>query len=449
MTYQEALQKSREVYMSRTPKSKAAFEEARKYMAGGECRSIACFDPYPFTVEYGEGCRIHDLDGNVYIDFLNNYTSLIHGHAHPALTKAIAEAAAKGTACPAGIPEQVELAKIITSRMEHVDLIRFCNSGTEATMFAVRAARAYMKRDGVIKMLGGYHGTHDVVEFNVSPKIVPGMDLLKPIANEPGVPSASGETVYIARYNSLEDVENILKENAEKIACILVEPFLGTTGMIPAKPGYLKGLRELADKYGVLLIIDEVQGFRLSTGGAQKKFGVRADLCSFGKIIGGGLAVGAFGGRADIMKLYDHYNNEFPLQQSGTFNGNRPTMAGGIAAMKLLDEAAFEKLDALGKRLQDGMEKAIAERDMNMSVTREGSLLNIHFSKEAPYDYETAYADKKTPVAALWYLEMLNGGIFPAHRGLFVISTVMTEAEIDKAIEVFAHSLDVIKPHMA
>ena len=220
ITYQEALQKSRETYMARTPKSKAAFEEARQYMAGGECRSIACFDPYPFTMEYGEGCRIHDLDGNVYIDFLNNYTSLIHGHAHPALTKAIAEAVAKGTACPAGIPEQVELAKIITGRMEHVDLVRFCNSGTEATMFAVRAARAFMKRDGVIKMLGGYHGTHDVVEFNVSPKIVPGVDLMKPIANEPGVPSASGETVYIARYNNLEDVEDILRENAEKIACI-------------------------------------------------------------------------------------------------------------------------------------------------------------------------------------------------------------------------------------
>lgn len=446
--YQEALAAARQEYVDRTKKSKAAFEEARLYMAGGECRSIACFDPYPFTVEYGEGCRIHDVDGNVYIDFLNNYTSLIHGHAHPALTKAISEAAAKGTACPAGIPEQVELAKIITSRMEHVDKIRFCNSGTEATMFAIRAARAYMKRDGVIKMLGGYHGTHDVVEFNVSPKIVDGMDLLKPIANEPGVPNASGETVYIARYNNLEDVENILKKNADKIACILVEPFLGTTGMIPAKPGYLQGLRDLADKYGILLVIDEVQGFRLSTGGAQKYFGVRADVCSFGKIIGGGLAVGAFGGRAEIMDLYDHYHNEFPLQQSGTFNGNRPTMAGGIAAMKLLDEAAFEKLDKLGERLQNGMEKAIAERNLNMSVTRTCSLLNIHFSKEAPYDYETAYADKKCPVAALWYLSMLNGGIFPAHRGLFVISTVMTEAEIDKCIEVFAHSLDVIAPYM-
>ena len=447
MTYQKAMSQARELYCSKTPKSKAAFDEAKKYLAGGECRSIACFDPYPFTVEYAEGCRLHDVDGNVYIDFLNNYTSLIHGHAHPELTKAIAEAAAKGTACPAGIPEQVELAKIICSRMEHVDLVRFCNSGTEATMFAVRAARAYKKRDGVIKMLGGYHGTHDIVEFSVSPKIESDTDLSKPIANEPGVPYSAGETVYIARYNSLEDVEGILREHAEDIACILVEPFLGTTGMIPAKPGYLQGLRDLADKYDVLLIIDEVQGFRLSTGGAQKKFGVRADLCSFGKIIGGGLAVGGFGGRADIMSLYDHYANEFPLKQSGTFNGNRPTMAGGIAAMKLLDEAALAKLEMLGERLQAGMEAAIEKHQVNMSVTREGSLLNIHFVKEAPYDYETAYADK-TPASPLWYLTMLNGGIFPAPRGLFVISTVMTEAEIDKAIQVFDHSLDVIAPYL-
>lgn len=447
MTYQEAMEKERGLYMSRTPKSKAAFEYAKNYLAGGECRSIACFDPYPFTVDYAEGCRLHDLDGNVYVDFLNNYTSLIHGHAHPALTKAISEAAAKGTACPAGIPEQVELAKIICERMEHVDLVRFCNSGTEATMFAVRAARAYMKRDGVIKMLGGYHGTHDVVEFNVSPKIAPGVDLMKPIANEPGVPNASGENVYIARYNSLEDVEGILKEHAEDIACILVEPFLGTTGMIPAKPGYLQGLRKLADEYGVLLVIDEVQGFRLSTGGAQKKFGVRADLCSFGKIIGGGLAVGAFGGRRDIMSLYDHYANDFPLKQSGTFNGNRPTMAGGIAAMKLLDQAAFDRLEAMGARLEDGMNRAISERNLNMSVTREGSLLNIHFVKEPPYDYETAYADKN-PASPLWYLAMLNSGVFPAPRGLFVISTVMTDAEIDKAISAFEHSLDVISPYL-
>lgn len=273
------------------------------------------------------------------------------------------------------------------------------------------------------------------------------MDLTKPIANEPGVPASAGETVYIARYNSLEDVENILKEHAADIACILVEPFLGTTGMIPAKPGYLQGLRELADKYGVLLVIDEVQGFRLSSGGAQKKFGVRADLCSFGKFIGGGLPVGGFGGRLDIMSLYDHYANSFPLKQSGTFNGNRPTMAAGVAAMKLLDDAAFEKLEMLGARLEAGMKKAIEEHQVNMSVTREGSLLNIHYSKDAPYDYETAYADK-IPVAALWYLSMINGGIFPAPRGLFVISTVMTEAEIDKAISVFSDSLDVIKPYL-
>ena len=447
MTYQEALEKERNEYIARTPKSKAAFEEARKYLAGGECRSIACFDPYPISYAYGEGCRIYDFDGNEYIDFLNNYTSLIHGHAHPAITKAISEAAAKGTICPATIPEQVELAKIICERMEHVELIRFCNSGTEATMFALRAARAFMKRDGVIKMLGCYHGTHDVVEFSVSPKITADTDLTRPIANEPGVPASAGETVYIARYNCLEDVDKILSEHASDIACILVEPFQGTTGMIPAKPGYLAGLRELADKYGVLLVIDEVQGFRLSKGGAQKKFGVRADVCSFGKIIGGGLSVGAFGGRKDIMSLYDNYANDFPLKQSGTFNGNRAAMAGGIAAMKLLDDAAFEKLESLGERLYRGMMDAIAERDMNMCVTKEGSLLNVHYTKEIPYDYEAAYADK-TPVAALWYLTMLNGGIFPAPRGLFVISTVMTEKEVDKAIEVFAHSLDVIKPYM-
>jgi glutamate-1-semialdehyde 2,1-aminomutase len=314
-------------------------------------------------------------------------------------------------------------------------------------MFAIRTAKAYTGRLGVIKMLGGYHGTHDLVECSINPKLTPGQfgKKLGPLP-EPGISENAMKDVYVVPYNNLDAVEEILEEHAKEIACVIVEPFMGTTGMIPAKPGYLKGLRELCDKYDVVYIIDEVQGFRLSTGGAQKKFNVDADLTTFGKIIGGGLAVGAFGGCDRIMRVFDH-ENEHPIQQSGTFNGNRATMAGGIASLKLLSQEKIDYIDFLGERLEKGFENEIGKRKLPISITREGSLLNIHISAEKPYDYETAFKSNKA-INKLWYLEMLNRGIFPAPRGLFVISTVMTEEVIDRIIPTFAETLDVMAPFL-
>jgi len=447
MKLQDTYEIAVENYRKRTPKSGEAYEEACKVIAGGETRSIAYFYPYPFTMEKGHDCKIYDLDGNEYIDFISNYTSLIHGHAHPDITKAIAEAAAKGTASPVGIPEQVKLAKIICARVPGVDKVRFCNSGTEATMFAIRVAKAFKKRDGIIKMLGAYHGTHDIVEFSVDPKIDSddSGEELKPIPDQPGVALSVGKDVYIAPFNNLQAVEDILQKHAKNIACIIVEPFLGT-GLIPAKPGYLQGLRAIADKYDVLLIIDEVQGLRLSTGGAQKKYNVTADISSFGKIIGGGLPVGAFGGREEIMCVFDH-NNPNLMSQSGTFNGNRPTMAAGIVAMNLLTAEKIAYLDELAKRLEDGFMAAIRAKNLPMSTTRDGSLLNIHLSREVPTCYATAYKGHNE-VSKLWYLTMVNQGVFPAPRGMFVTSTAMSGKEIDETIAVFTESLDVIAPFL-
>lgn len=446
MDIKEVYEHSIEKYRARTPLSAKAFEEAQMYLAGGECRSIAYFYPYPFTLDHSSGCVMYDVDGNEYYDFLSNYTSLIHGHAHPDITRALCRAAKRGTISPAGIEEQVQLAKMITERVNSVERIRFCNSGTEATMFAIRTARAYKQKSGVIKMLGGYHGTHDAVECSISPALcdeICGADQ-KP-KPEPGVSAGAMQDVYIAPYNNLDAVENILKNN-DDIACIIVEPFMGTTGMIPARPSYLQGLRDLSDKYDVVLIIDEVQAFRLSTGGAQKKYGVDADLCTFGKFIGGGLSVGAFGGKKEIMAVFDH-DRENPMSQSGTFNGNRVAMAGGIEALKLLDQKAIDYIDSLAERLEKGFRDEIKKRNLGITTTREGSLLNVHFMSDEPYDYVTAYESNKT-INKIWYLEMLTRGIFPAPRGLFVISTVMDEKVIDAAIDAFGESLDVIAPLM-
>jgi glutamate-1-semialdehyde 2,1-aminomutase len=422
MDFNEAYQKAIETYKKRTPESEKAYRQACEYLAGGECRSLAFFNPYPFTLKKAEGWKMYDLDGNTYIDFLSNYTSLIHGHAHPKHSEAITGAAALGTASPAGIEEQVILAKMICERVNSVDKIRFCNSGTEATMFAIRTAKAYTGRKGVIKMLGAYHGTHDVAAYTIED---------------------AAEGVYIIPYNDLDAARKILKEHPEDIACVIVEPFLGD-GIIPAKQGYLKGLRGLCDKYNVVYIMDEVQSFRLSTGGAQKKYNVHADLTTFAKIIGGGLPVGAFGGKNEIMSVFDH-SKDNPLKQSGTFNGNRASMAGGIASLKMLDQSKIDYIDSLGERLELGFEKEIKKRKLPVSITREGSLLNIHMSSEKPYDYETA-CKSDNDILRLWYLEMLNRGVFPAPRGLFVISTVMTDEVIDTAASAFAGALDVIAP---
>lgn len=450
MNFELVYEAAKNTYKQRTPKCAAAYEEARRYLAGGECRSIAYFDPYPFTIDRADGYRYWDLDGNEYLDFLSNYTSLVHGHNHPRLVEAICDAARKGTAVPANLPEQTELAKLLTKRMKTVELVRFCNSGTEATMFAIRAAKAFTKKDAIIKMLGGYHGTHDSACISVSPSLTrptPHGIQAPAVPDQWGVPKNVADNVLVAPYNDPEAVESILKQHADKVACILVEPFLGTTGMIPARPGYLKGLRELANRYHVLLILDEVQSFRLSTGGAQQKFGVEADLTTFGKIIGGGLSVGAFGGRSEIMQMYDQRNQE-PLNQSGTFNGNRPTMAAGRVAVEMLDQPAIDRIDRLGERLQLGMEKAIACQNVPMSVTREGSLLNVHMSAEKPHDYDTAFR-AQTPVSKLWYLEMVNRGIFPAKRGLFVISTAIDESVVDRAIHAFDESVCVVRPFLS
>lgn len=432
-------------YQKRTARSAEMFKRACNCLAGGETRSVSYYYPYPLTIARGVGCEITDLDGNRYYDFINNYTSLIHGHAHPQIVGAIQKAAEKGTAVPAGIEEQVLLAELLCSRVPSVERVRFCNSGTEATLFAVRAAKAYTGKSGLIKVLGGYHGTTDMMEYNVSPKVNPDnlSDAYVPRPDIKGVSTRIAKDMYIMNFNDPESTEAILKEHADEIAAIIVEPFLGAGGLIPAKDGYLKSLRELATRYHVLLIFDEVQALRLSDGGAQKRYGVTPDLSAFGKIIGGGLAVGGFGGRKDIMDLFNPVNSGY-LSQSGTFNGNRPTMAAGYTALSLYDQSACDRLEKLAERLQSGLENAFRKNGIDGCVTRAGSLMNYHFSKIVPYDYPTSLSDNKN-ILKVVHLGLLKRGIFAAPRGTIALSTPMTEQVIDSAVGAFDETLGEIK----
>lgn len=433
-----------EEYKSKTQKSKTAYDEARVYLTGGETRSIAFYHPYFITIEKAQGPIIYDIDGNEYIDFLGNYTALIHGNAHPAITEAIVKTAALGTVCPTGVADQRELSTALATRVPGVDQVRFCNSGTEAVMFAIRIARAVSGKDAIIKMDGGYHGTIDIVEYNVQRPVVDGKFEPMAIPDSKGVPKSCNQDIYIAPFNDLEYVEEILKKHKSKICAILVEPMMGVAGIITPLPGYLDGLRKLADKYDVFLIFDEVQSLRLAVGGGQEKYGVIPDITVMGKIIGGGMPIGSFGARKEIMDVFDS-SKPGALSQSGTFNGMRCAMAAGVVAMDMLDQGAIDHLEYLGKKLQDGMDKTISDLTLPFSTTRAGSLINLHLVPDPPPDYASSRG-ALDHLMKLYHIRLMTSGIFSAKRGSFVCSTVMDDSHIDKALEVFKEAMETLKP---
>jgi len=441
MNFAEAYQKSVDVYTAKTARSRQAYETAKQFMPGGDTRTVAFYKPYPITVERAAGPCLYDLDGNRYLDFLNNYTSLVHGHAHPYITEKVQSALTRGTAYAAAIAEQAELAEILCNRVPGVESVRFCNSGTEATMFAIRAARAFTGKTAIIKMEGGYHGTHDLVEYSITPAhgSRSGREPWQPIPDCDGLSENVARDLYIAPFNDAEAVEEILLRKREEIAAILVEPVMGVAGVIPPKPGYLEQLRKLADQHQVLLIFDEVQTLRLDWGGAQNKYGVTPDLTAMAKIIGGGFPVGAFGGKKEIMDLFNPYRDHF-LSQGGTFNGNRITMVAGKASMELLDRQAIQRLEELAADLQSRMRKVAEESGMPLSITRAGSMLAVHFTREAPCDYASTASPFK-PWTKIMHLELLNHGVFTAPRGMWNLSTVMSEAEIAEAAHAFQQAV--------
>lgn len=438
-------------FRERTRQSAAAHEAARKVMPGGDTRTIAFHAPYPVQVQEGQGCRFVDADGNEYYDLLNNYTSLIHGHSHPAVTAAVAAQIGHGTAFPAPNRFQTRLAEIMTERVTSCDLVRFCNSGTEAVMNAIRAARAFTGRELVVKMEGGYHGTYDDVEISVHP------DPLNPAAGDrhapnpvletPGVPGNTSEAVAVIPFNDVEAAERIFRERGNEIAAVIVEPVMGAGGMIPADHGYLEALRALTIESGSVLIFDEVMSFRLMPGGMQEHFRIRPDLSTFAKIIGGGFPVGGFGGRAAIMEQFDP-TRPAPLYQSGTFNGNLITMVAGVAAMEAYPAEEVHRINGLGDRLRTGLADILDEHRVTGSVTGFGSFVGLHLGVEEVTSYRDA-ASVDPAASRLLHLALMNEGVSCAPRGGWNTSTAMDEAVIDDVLGRFNRALAMVRPALA
>ncbi|MBI4540513.1 MAG: aspartate aminotransferase family protein [Gemmatimonadetes bacterium] len=437
-TVAAARARAEEEYRRRTPSSRALHERALRYLPGGDTRAVTHFAPYPVYMDRGNGCRLTDVDGNVYLDLVGNYTSLVHGHAHPRIVEAVSAQLARGTAYGSAIESQIRLARALCERVPSLERVRFCNSGTEATLQAIRAAKAFSGRNRILKMEGGYHGTHDAVDVSAAPAPAAGpADAPRPVPSSEGLFRGVLADVLVAPFNNLDATARIIEEHGDDRAAGIVEPVLGGGGFVPARREYLTMLRELTRACGALLIFDEVLTFRLAHGGAQALYGVTPDLTTLGKLIGGGLPVGAFGGRADIMSLYDPASRR--LQHSGTFNGNAATMVAGLVALELLTDVEIERINALGERLRAGFRKALEDAGLPGQVTGAGSLANFYLGDGPPVvDYRSARALRQSPLLPVVHLGLLKRGVFVASRGLMCVCTAMGEAEVDEAVTAFS-----------
>ncbi len=434
-------------YEKRTPTSKKLFIESLKYLPGGGTRNIAYYPPYPFFVERGEGMYLYDVDGNQYLDCQNNMTVLLHGHAHPKIVEALDEQVRKGTSQSTPLESQVQLAKLLCERVPSIDSIRFCNSGTEATMFAIRAARAYTGKRGLIKAEGGYHGSHDYVMINMDPDLTAeGMPKAFP---ERGISKTLLKDVFVVPFNDLKAVEKIMKKHHKEIAAFILEPVMGYGGAAEATLEYMKGLRELCTKYNILLIFDEVITFRLAYGGIQEMVGVIPDLTALGKTIGGGLPIGAFGGRKEIMDQFSPLKKGY-VMHSGTFSGNAMSMVAGITALKMYDKAAIKKLDDLGKRLRDGLRKIMADYGIKCNVGGIQSIAFIQFPDEVPMNKQQVVFNTIPFLELSEYLQiaLYIQGLYVITRGVtgFMLSTLMDESTVDEILARFKKAVEMILP---
>ena len=434
------------VYRQTTPRSRDLHSRAARAMPGGTTRTTTYFDPYPLYIERGEGCRVWDADDAERIDMIGNYTAMILGHAHPKIVEAIRAQATRGTGFAAANPAEVELAELLCERVPSLDAVRFCNSGTEATMFAMRLARAFTGRPKIARMEGGYHGTHDYAEVSTHPAAGEGgpADAPEPAPDSIGTPAWALRDVIVLPFNNADAAEKIIRREADQLAAVILEPIIGAGGVIAATPEFLNRLRKLTRELGILLIFDEIISFRVAPGGAQALYGVTPDLTTLGKIIGGGLPVAAFGGRADVMELLDP-RRQPNLAQGGTYNGNPLGMAAGLAGMKELTPDVYEELNRKGARVCEQLTEVFASHDMEVQVNGAGSMLALHFTDQPVVDYRTMAAADKERARDLFF-SLLNHGVLMAPRLMGALSTPMGEDDVQRFVDAVDISLGELRP---
>ncbi|MFN0158809.1 MAG: glutamate-1-semialdehyde 2,1-aminomutase [Bacteroidota bacterium] len=417
-----------------TPRSDSLFEQARNRIPGGVNSPVRAFKSVgrnPIFIAKASGSRFWDVDGNEYIDYIGSWGPMIHGHCHPLVMEALQDAIGRGTSYGAPTELEVRMAELICSMVPSMEMVRMVNSGTEATMSAIRLARAYTKREKVVKFEGCYHGHGDSFLIKAGSGA-----LTLGIPDSPGVLPAVAAGTLTATFNDLSSVEALAKEHRGNIAAIIIEPVVGNMGCVPPTPGFLEGLRTLCTREGILLIFDEVMtGFRLAKGGAQELYGIAADLTTLGKIIGGGLPVGAYGGKREIMELVAPSG---PMYQAGTLSGNPLAMTAGLVSLSILndDPGFYKKLEEMAMRLEKGLSEEIRRMGIPVTINRVGSMFTLFFTTERVTDYTSAVkADTKK--FALYFRAMLDQGIYlaPSQFEAAFLSAAHSKDDIDRTVE--------------
>ncbi|MBZ9778193.1 glutamate-1-semialdehyde 2,1-aminomutase [Psychroflexus sp. CAK8W] len=424
-------------------RSSALFDEAKKYIPGGVNSPVRAFNAVggdPIFVKEAKGAYLHDEDGNKLIDYISSWGPMILGHAFPSVVEAVVEKTKQGTSF--GIPTALEtkIAKLAVEMVPNIDKIRFVNSGTEACMSAVRLARGYTRKDKIIKFAGCYHGHSDSFLIQAGSGAVTFGE-----PNSPGVTKGTAKDTLLANYNDLESVKTLIKENEGDIACIIIEPVAGNMGCIIPEEGFLEGLRQLCDENNILLVFDEVMtGFRLAPGGVQELLRVKADIVTFGKVVGGGLPVGAFAGKAEVM---DHLAPDGPVYQAGTLSGNPLAMAAGYAMLTELNsnKEIFESLRKKTEYLHEGMKKVLDDAGIVHQINRIGSMISIHFCENPVTDFKSA-AHGNNNKFKTYFHGMLDRGVYmpPSAFESYFLNDALSYEDIDhtvKALSEFVHEL--------
>ncbi len=408
------------------------YEQARKLIPGGvnspvrACKSVGAD---PLFIDRADGCRIFDADGNSFIDYIGSWGPMILGHRHPAVIGAVASVLERGTSFGAPIDLEIELAKLVIEAVPSVDIVRMVNSGTEANMSAVRLARGATGRDLVIKFDGCYHGHADTLLVAAGSGVA-----TLGIPGSPGIPEAVAKHTLSLPFNDIECIQKVMNEQGDHIACIIVEPVAGNMGMVPPADGFLQSLRQLTEKHGALLIFDEVMtGFRVALGGAQSRYGISPDLTCFGKIIGGGLPVGAYGGRREVM---DNIAPQGSVYQAGTLSGNPIAMAAGIATLQqVMQDGFYENLEKTTRKLADGLDAAAQNAGIPAKVDHVGSMLGMFFTDQEVNNFDDAKLCDLELFSA-FYNGMRENGIYiaPSQFEALFVSAAHSEEDIDQTI---------------
>ncbi len=419
--------------MNEAKRSAELFERARTLLPGGvdsPVRAFAAVGGRPRFIERAGGPELVDVDGNHYIDYVLSWGPLIAGHAHPEVVRAVSEAAARGTSYGAPCEGELELASRIVEMVPSIEMVRFVSSGTEAVMSALRLARAYTKRSRIVKFQGNYHGHADSLLVQAGSGVA-----TLGLPDSPGVPQGATADTLVARYNDLESVKELFETHGGEIAAIIVEPVAGNMGVVPPTPGFLEGLRTLSERSGALLIFDEVMsGFRVHLGGAQTLYGVRPDLTVLGKVIGGGLPVGAYGGPREIMELISPAG---PVYQAGTLSGNPLAMAAGNATLELISQPGrWETVQRRTAKLVEGISEAARGAGVALTANQVGTMFSVFFTDSAVTDWESA-SQSDTEQFARYFSSLLDRGIYiaPSQFEAGFLSTEHGDREIELTLE--------------